>query len=99
MTPASDINLLRFLSAFEREKEFQLVAAVLDPVNQRPVPIEDHALLKTELVVRPAWEIGRHDEDFIVIGPDDDPIIPAGVDKPPVLEAIAARKAMREKGG
>ena len=54
----------------------------------------DLTILKRPLVVRPAWQIGEHDPDFVALAPDDDPIIPPDVIDAPVLSAL---KRMRDR--
>jgi hypothetical protein len=47
------------------------------------------AIQKSGLFVRNAWEIGMGDIDVIGLSPDDDPIVPAGVENPPCNEVLA----------
>ena len=53
-------------------------------------------ILKHEIHVRPAWQVGRHDPDGCGIETDDDLIIPEEESDVPVLELIAWKK---KKGG
>jgi len=89
MEPASRENLDRFLDAFRREGAYLLTAM---PMKARLRPEDfrsDLAILKRQLVVRQAWEIGPHDPEAVVIRPDDDPILPGDGRTVPVLETIA----------
>jgi len=88
MEPASDANLERFLRGYEAFGGYYLVPAVARGALSEPEPIWDYYLIKRELHVREAWEIGRHDIDCAAIFPGDAPIIPVGQENPPVLELI-----------
>lgn len=46
-------------------------------------------IIKRNVQLRYAWQIGRHDPDAAAIGPDDEPIVPTGIENPPVLELLA----------
>jgi hypothetical protein len=54
-------------------------------------------ILLRKLVVRQAWEIGRHDPDIAGVLPDDDVILPDDVENPPVLELLKWKRE-RPKG-
>jgi hypothetical protein len=55
--------------------------------------IYDRYLIKREMHIRNAWEIGRHDPDSIAIQAEDKPIIPAGHAVIPVREVLGRLKA------
>ena len=56
----------------------------------------DLALLKRDLVVRPAWQVGVRDIDSAMIFAEDDPIVPQGVEFPPVAALLDRRRAERD---
>ena len=58
MTPASNRNLDVFLEAYSDVGAYYLAPAVTDDSGQYPVPIGESRILKRELIVREAWEIG-----------------------------------------
>ncbi len=89
-------NLESMLSAYKEYGCFLLAPAIISPARQQPDLLLDMAILKRELLVRPAWEIGDNDPDSIAISPSDDPIIPDGVIDPPVAGTLLRRKKMRE---
>jgi len=88
MEPTSDLNLERFLHSYEAFGGYYLVPAVAKGELSEPDVIWDYYLIKRELHVREAWEIGRHDVDSAAIHEDDAPIIPTGQKSPPVIELL-----------
>ena len=54
-------------------------------------------MLKRELIVREAWGIGENDPDMIALSDNDEPIVPAGIDNPPVDKALARRREMSRR--
>jgi hypothetical protein len=94
MNPASSANLDLFLESYAKNGKFSLICAKATE-NGIESWAPKLAILKRELIVRPAWKIGRHDPDVSAINVDDKIIIPAGIDDVPILEAIAW-KQMRD---
>jgi hypothetical protein len=56
-------------------------------------------LLKRELIVREAWTIGENDPDMMALSDEDEPIVPAGINNPPVDKALARRREMSQRRG
>jgi hypothetical protein len=93
MTPTSDSNLKLFLSNYSAKGVYYIAHAVHPDSNGQPELIFENAILKNNLNIRDAWEIGRNDLDSVAILPDDDPIIPAAKSSnAPVLEALQWKK-------
>ena len=94
MVPTSDKNLAGFLGAFRKHGHYVLAHAVTED-DARPVRlIFDDAIGKRDLNVREAWEIGRHDLDSAGVLMDDDPIVPATQQNPPVRELIEWKQSL-----
>jgi len=92
MTPATLSNLERFLSEFNTLKSFILGCGVLKGGQMIPSDCNLSGGIKiNHLVVKDAWQVGVHDMEQTAISIDDDPIIPQGVDNPPVLGVLKAR--------
>lgn len=91
MTPASSLNLDRFLAEFSRHSRYVLIAAHLPKLNGPPTPIKGTELGKHHLTVRQAWQIGGNDPDIVALDPDDPPVIPPNQPDAPVLKAIKRR--------
>jgi hypothetical protein len=88
MEPISDHNLSGFLAKYNLAKTFYLAPAVLREGFSEPELILEKRILKRELNVRQAWEIGRNDIDAPGIQHDDEPVIPDGHSDAPVLDVI-----------
>ena len=89
---ASEV-LDRFVDTYERLGTYFLVPATPDAEGQLDIGW-DLRLFKRKLFVRPAWEIGPEDLDSVAILDDDDPVVPPGVDDPPVLRLLRLRGSM-----
>jgi len=95
MKPSSSANLDRFLEVYRKARQYLLI-----PAQGGVAGITSWArklgIIKRELLVRPAWQIERHDPDICAIKAGDKIIIPDGVSDAPVLETLAWKKK-REK--
>jgi len=97
MIPTTPANLNRFVETYARVKKYLLVAGLAEQGGLRAwAPAL--GILKHELVVRPAWQIGRHDPDMVGIYADDKIIVPDGATDVPVLEALAWKQKRPEAG-
>jgi hypothetical protein len=95
MEPATTENLDRFLASMENVPEYLLAPAHYNRESGGTSIGFQLAIQKSDLVVRNAWEIARGNIDVMGLSPDDDPVIPAGVDNPPcgeVLEFLRSRQ-------
>lgn len=88
MDPQASTNLDNFLVRFRRHGRFFLAPALLPRSPGSPQVFFDLSVGKQRLYVRPAWQVGENDPDMVAIEPDDDPIIPDGVENPPVIRAL-----------
>jgi hypothetical protein len=100
MEPPDTRNLDRFLRRYERIGKYLLLPAYFESEDAEPTPYWDLMIGKQELNVRPAWQIGDHDQDACAIWEGREPIIPAGVENAPVLRALRRFEAYRiDRGG
>lgn len=95
MEPTSDSNLRAFLENYRVAGSFLLMPALSHGVASPPELFYDSAILKRDLQLRDAWEIGLNDPDVAALRDDDDPLIPDGQDDAPVLRTL---KWLREMG-
>lgn len=95
MTPDNDKNLTMFLEAYEKHGAYCLLPAIGEEGSKEPKIIHDLLLSKKSLIVKPAWQIGENDEDFLVLQVDDNPIIPKCVKDAPVLKALEKKQRMK----
>jgi hypothetical protein len=86
MEPTSSQNLGTFLSLYQRCGRFGLAWADWDGVGAKPQ--FDSLIIKRDLIIRDAWQIGLGDQDCVAIQGDDDPIIPSGEANPPIKELL-----------
>lgn len=87
MEPQNNTNLDNLVNGYNIYKKFILVPAYIDS-NFQIIPIIELGILKTELTIKNAWEIGIHDFEKVVITKDDDPIIPDNITHAPILEVL-----------
>lgn len=95
MEPSSNENLQRFLDSYDVCKSYILTCGFL--VSQQPIMVRENQLLKQQLVVREAWEIGPDEIDTVAIQEDDDPIVPDGQKDAPVLRTLKRRRSRPQK--
>ena len=90
MHPTNSSNIERMLTEYTKKGHYRLCPALFDSNNQI-TPFLSHSIVKTNLVVKSAWQIGLQDLDRVVIRDDDQPIIPNDVINAPVLQVLAEK--------
>jgi hypothetical protein len=97
MNPTSGTNLDMFLASYRRMGSYFLAPGVVKQefltASSVPHPIDAPHLMKRELHIRQAWEIGRNDFDSVGILPDDIPVVPENQLNPPVHELLKWKKS------
>lgn len=88
MNASSTENLDRFLRGYEKVGSYDLMPALLVPGEDQPRFARALSIRKTQLLVRDAWEIGRHDLDAVMFKPDDVPVLPTDGRPAPVTELL-----------
>jgi hypothetical protein len=97
MEPRDSRNLDMFLEAYARVGRYFLIPAHLVDESQQPELLMEYWIGKTELKVRPAWQVGLNDPAMMALRAADDPILPPDVNDPPVLRALARIRAMKRE--
>lgn len=92
MVPQDSKNLDLLLSEFNAAGCYFLAPAIMSTGAGQPHILSDLGIMKRELGLRPAWQIGENDPDSLAISLDDDPIIPEGVANPPVNRLLERRR-------
>jgi hypothetical protein len=95
MYPRDSKNLDQFLSAFEKVRTYILAPGY---VSQDYLSVDSFiklGVLKRQIIVRPAWQIGEHDLDLCGLQPEDKVIIPEDVKEPPVVSALARLRELK----
>jgi len=93
MEPSSDANLKRFLKSYQTVGTYRFGHMVLKDGTTSTVPVRDSCILKRDLTVRCAWQVGRHDPDAVGIDEDEEPIIPVEHETDaPVLDLLRLKR-------
>lgn len=87
MEPQNSTNLDNLVNGYNTYRKFVLIPAHID-TNFQITPIIELGILKTELKIKNAWEIGINDFERVVITEDDNPIIPDNIIDAPLLEVL-----------
>jgi len=87
MEPSSSRHLDAFLANYNTAGTYWLGHSLGSDASN-PELVLDDAILKRELHLRDAWEVGRNDLDGVGVLPRDDPVIPADHPDAPVLELL-----------
>jgi hypothetical protein len=87
MTPASSTNLDMFTKAYNKFGTYTLAPAI---IKDGKVEIcQDLGIVKSKINIKNAWEIKETDTHLLgALRPTDNPVIPAGVKDPPVLNIL-----------
>ncbi len=96
MHPNDSSNLDRFLASYKQRARYILLPAQAGP-NNSFVWAPELGILKHELVVRPAYQIGENDPDVCAIDADDKVIIPDGVREAPILRTMERIRGRRSR--
>jgi hypothetical protein len=92
MEPTSHANLHRFLENLHAVGHYGLAHCILESRAPQPELKTQHVVIKRELFVRDAWQIGPNDVDLVGLQEDDDPIIPEDQANAPVLEVLGRKR-------
>lgn len=88
MDPIDLRNLNAFLNIYKCVGTYIIMPVGVNHSGTTSEPFFDLSIVKRELNIRSAWEIGENDSDVWGIQEDDDPIIPNGVVNAPVLRTL-----------
>jgi len=98
MDPVSSENLDRFLKQYNEVGRYCIYPACFSDVSKPPKVFFGLGIDKRELRIRQAWQLTENDLEIVALTPADSPVIPEGIEDPPVaraLEAIAKRRLQR----
>jgi hypothetical protein len=95
MDPSTDVNLNNFLASYKKFGFYALAHAILPDRTAAPdLRMKDY-IVKRDLHVRQAWEIGPNDIDAMGVTEDDHPVIPGERLNAPVLELLRWRRSLK----
>lgn len=92
MNATSPENLNNLISAYNYYKSFRFCPAEIVLNVNKINPFEECSILKHEISIRNAWEIGLHDLENVAIKKGDNPIIPKDINNAPVLEVLKRKE-------
>jgi len=92
MEPTSHANLNRFLDSLQAVGHYGLAHCILEPGASQPGLRTQHVVIKQQLFVRDAWQVGTNDVDLVGLKEDDDPIIPDDQSNAPILEVLRKKR-------
>lgn len=95
MEPSNSRNIDQFISAFENLGFYILTPGYIAQDSSSPDFFWELGIMKRQISIRPAWQIGEHDFDICGIQPDDKIIIPEDVKDPPVVAALARLRKLK----
>lgn len=95
MNPTDSKNLDRFLAAFNRMGFYLFTPGYVSEDGSSAEFFTELGILKSQLWVRPAWQIGEHDLDVCGLQPNDKVIIPKDVKDPPVVRALERLRKLK----
>lgn len=92
MNPNNSNNLEYAINTFNSRKEYKLFPCRMINEGKDLEPYFDKGIIKRELNIRYAWEIGENDMEAVVIKKDDIPIIPENINDAPVLKVLKRKR-------
>ncbi|MBH8578235.1 hypothetical protein I8752_35890 [Nostocaceae cyanobacterium CENA369] len=95
MNPRDSRNLDQFIDMFEKLGFYILTPGCVSQDGSSANFFTELGILKKQIFIRPAWQIGEHDFDVCGIQPDDKVIIPEDVKDPPVVSALARLRKLK----
>lgn len=97
MEPMNSTNLDNLLLGYQMFNKYMLIPAHVD-TDFKMTPILELGILKTELKIKNAWEIGIYDIERVVITEEDNPIIPDNVFDAPILGVLKEKRSLNDLG-
>jgi hypothetical protein len=97
MNPKDSRNLDQFIDIFERLGFYILTPGCVSQDGSNANFFTELGILKKQIFIRPAWQIGEHDFDLCGVQPDDKIIIPEDVKDPPIVSALARLRKLKHR--
>lgn len=97
MDPKDSKNLNQFVDSFKKLGFYILIPGYVSQDLASTEVFWELGILKRQVFIRPAWQVGEHDFDLCGIQPDDKIILPKDVEDPPIMRALAQIRKMRSR--
>ncbi len=95
MSPNTSTNLDNFLKSYRNTGVFFLAPAWMSKDGQLlGEPSFELSILKRDIFIRQAWNIGENDPDISCLNETDEPIVPANVIDPPFIKALRKKRGL-----
>lgn len=91
MEPTDNSNLLMFeniVKSVPYNWKYLIAPSYLNSKTGQPEMLFEYAILKNNVIIKEAWEVGENDWLSFAFTPDDKPIIPPHVKKAPVVNVM-----------
>jgi len=88
MDPPDHVNLNRFLTKLKKTGWYVLLPLHYKDESSISEPFWGSGIAKSKINIREAWQIGPNDPDLVALRAADHPVIPVGVENPPILSAV-----------
>lgn len=93
MEPQNNINLSNFIKHINiTNLNYFLAPAVINPKTSSPEILFEYIIKKSSIEIKEAWEVGEDSWLSFAITADDDPVIPATIQNPPVTKLLNIKK-------
>ncbi len=95
MDSTDNNNLLLFeniVKSIPHNWKYLIAPSYLNSETGQPEMLLEYAILKSNVIIKEAWEVGEHDWLATAITLDDEPIIPPNVSKAPIIDVISRLK-------
>lgn len=93
MTPDSSENLENIIRLYQGAGQYVL-APMSSPKDGPPVLISELGIIKSDLFIRDAYEVGLNEPEAVAIREDDEPLIPDGISDAPIHAVLERAKEM-----
>lgn len=97
ITPNNPDNMYRIEQIVQSKSKFLFCPAQMTMDGKDIEPFFEKGIVKSEIEIINAWELGLHDPAGVAITNDDDPIIPTNIENAPVLEILEKKKKQSTK--
>ncbi|WP_168016160.1 hypothetical protein [Halomonas salinarum] len=93
MTPTNNSNLETFIKAYNKKGFYKIsYASIKNGEIVTPSASNRITISKNKLNIIEEWRIGQNDLEVVAIQEDDDPIIPEGIENPPIQNIINRKR-------
>jgi hypothetical protein len=97
MEPRDSSTLNQFVQFFQELGFYILVPGYVSEDSSNPEFFWKSGIMKRQIFIRPAWQLGENDCDLCGVQVDDKIIIPENVQNPPIINALSQIRKMKSR--